>query len=102
LLEQREHKTRKSLVNYKNHEVITKVRALKLSAFVEDLVKEEFPSGFNIDVDSGLDYELCLHQDYLFMLRQRKKVQLQTSVASSHDSSLSWDERPLCPQDIIL
>ena len=54
--------------NFKNHEVTIKVRALKLSAFVEDLVKIEFPHGYSHDGD-GIDYELCLHQDFLFMLR---------------------------------
>lgn len=44
---------------------MVKVRALKLSNFVEDLVKEEFPllrgSAASIEADSGIDYELCLH-----------------------------------------
>ena len=54
---------------------MVKVRALKLAASVEELVKEEFPSGLVGDGDGGIDYELCLHQDFLFMLRQRKKNQ---------------------------
>lgn len=92
----------------KNHEVICKVRALKLSSFVEELVKEDFPCGsLSMDGD-GIDYELCLHQDFLFMLRQRSKASLPKSSgtasnASSHDSNMSaWDEKPLCPSDIIL
>lgn len=54
---------------------MVKVRALKFSNYVEDLVREEFPllrdnSAASIDADSnGIDYELCLHQDFLFMLR---------------------------------
>ena len=69
---------RPSLVNYKNQEVEVKVTALKLSNYIEELVREEFPllrgSTASIEADSNsIDYELCLHQDFLYMLRQRKK-----------------------------
>ena len=57
------------MINFKNHEVMVKIRALKLSSFVEELVKEDFPCGLPMDVADGIDYELCLHQDFLFMLR---------------------------------
>ena len=40
---------------------MVKVRALKLSAYVEELVKEDFPSGACMETDVGIDYELCLH-----------------------------------------
>ena len=40
---------------------MVKVRALKLAAYVEELVKEEFPGGLTCDGDGGIDYELCLH-----------------------------------------
>ena len=48
---------------------MVKIRALKLSSYVEELVKEDFPCGLPMDVADGIDYELCLHQDFLFMLR---------------------------------
>ena len=54
------------LVNRKNHEVMVKVRALKLSGYVEELVKEDFPSGYypgetaDGSASASLDYELCL------------------------------------------
>ena len=55
-------------------EVEVKVTALKLSNYIEELVREEFPllrgSTASIEVDSNsIDYELCLHQDFLYMLR---------------------------------
>ena len=63
-----------SLVNHKNQEVEVKVRALKLSNFIEELVREDFPllrgnTDSIEEMDSNsIDYELCLHQDFLFML----------------------------------
>ena len=52
----------------KNHELMVRVKALRLREYVENLVKEDFPSGLSIDGDC-IDYELCLHKDYLYMLR---------------------------------
>ena len=49
-----------NVINFKNHEIMVKVRALKLSSFVEELVKEDFPCGLSMEND-GIDYELCLH-----------------------------------------
>ena len=74
------HQPTPSLINLKNHEVMVKIKALKLAAYVEELVKEEFPlsstsGGLALSSDGcdhqtgGIDYELCLHQDFLFMLR---------------------------------
>ena len=95
---------------------MVKVRALKLSAYVEELVKEDFPCGLFEDID-GIDLELCLHQDYLYMLRHKNKTQVpisgnsaaslssdasQTSKNSSSATGYCWDDRPLRPQDIIL
>ena len=58
---------------------MVKVRALKLSAYVEELVKEDFPSGACMETDVGIDYELCLHKDFLFLPRQRKKNHMPIS-----------------------
>ena len=96
--------------------MVIKVKALKLSTFVEDLVKEEFTDG-SIDQDAeggGIDYELCLHQDYLFMLRQRKKSQICSPLGAnqvfSHNNPCSSystmrvgyrEERAICAADII-
>lgn len=60
------------VLNFKNHEILVKIKALKLRSFVEELVKEDFPCGVSDDGD-GIDYELCLHQDFLYMQRQRNK-----------------------------
>ena len=64
--------------NLKSHEVMLKIRSLKLSTFVEDLVKEDCPAyegGLDLEGDA-IDYELCIHKDFLFMLRQRGKAQM--------------------------
>ena len=93
------------LCNYKNHEVLTKVRALKLRAFVEQLVKEDFHSGFihSIDDTDSLEYELSLHQDFLYMLRQQSKAAISAHHSGSSASNNSWEaERPINPSDIIL
>ena len=48
-----------------------KIRSLKLSTFVEDLVKEDCPAyegGLDLEGDA-IDYELCIHKDFLYMLR---------------------------------
>jgi len=51
--------------------MVIKVQALKMSAYVEELVREEFPYGgaSEMENEGGIDYELCLHQDFLFMVR---------------------------------
>lgn len=71
------------VLNFKNHEIVIKVKALKLRAYMEELVKEDFPCGFSEDGD-GIDYELCLHQDYLFMLRQKNKAVIPLSGHSAN------------------
>ena len=93
------------LCNFKNHEVLTKVRALKLRSFVEELVKEDFTSGLSNtlhDPDS-LEYELSLHQDFLYMLRQQSKAAMSVVHSGSSASNNSYEaERPINPSDIIL
>ena len=61
------------VLNFKNHEILVKIKALKLRTFVEELVKEDFSCGVSDD-ENGIDYELCLHQDFLYMIRQKNKA----------------------------